>query len=69
MIEGGAIKIIIISVVACLKKSSMLNFGKGITVEKSLQHLYVSPFCLLESRMLDICNVQLLDMLYILVSQ
>ena len=34
MVEGGSVRIVIISVAACLKKSSIFTFGKGITFVK-----------------------------------
>ena len=36
VVEGGSVKIIIMSFSACLKKSSFFTFGKGVDVVKKV---------------------------------
>ena len=36
VVEGGSVKIVIMSFTACLKKSSIFTFGKGMAVGKKI---------------------------------
>ena len=67
MVKDGSVKIVIMSVAACLKKSSIFTVWKDITVEKLvIVSTYLFIF-FLESSMPGICNVEMLDPLSILV--
>ena len=34
VVDGGSVKIVVMSFIACLKKSSIFTFGKGMAVGK-----------------------------------